>query len=197
LEDNVVEWATFGFLLVSGVLALVLAVRSYKMRKRFILFFGVFGVFCVVSALEEMSWGQRIFHIKSPRFFLENSSQREINVHNVIQKRFNLKPKHIAGVILFAYGVCLPLLLANRKIERLAARMGLVVPPVALSFSFLIGAVMMFDWPTGEEEELGELFFSICFFFFMASEYLRARENTALGHCACAISPSPQPLHNS
>lgn len=197
LEDNVVEWVTVGFLLVSGVLGLVLAVRSYRMRKGFALFFGVFGVFCILCALEEISWGQRIFHIKSPSFFLEKSAQREINVHNVIQKRFNLKTKHIAGLVLFAYGVCLPLLLANRKIERLVARCGLVVPPVALSFSFLIAAVMMFDWPTGQEEELGELFFAICFFFFMASEYLRAPENTALGDYAYAISPSPQPLQNS
>jgi hypothetical protein len=42
LEDYIVEWATFGFLLVSGILALVLAARSYKMRKRSVLFFGIF-----------------------------------------------------------------------------------------------------------------------------------------------------------
>src|SRR3981189_2528302 len=84
LEDNIAEWATFGFLLVSGIIALLLAVRTFKMRKRFVIFFGVFGGFCVLSALEEISWGQRLFRIESPRFFLENNSQREINVHNVI-----------------------------------------------------------------------------------------------------------------
>jgi hypothetical protein len=171
-EDQVVEWATFGFLFASGVLGLALAVRLSKTQKGFVLFFGVFGVLCVLFALEEISWGQRIFRIKSPDFFLENSSQREINVHNVFQKRFGVKTKHIAGFSLFAYGVCLPLLVANPKAKRLLARYGLVVPPRALSLSFLLAAIMMFDWPTGEEEELGELFFSICLFFFITAEFL-------------------------
>jgi hypothetical protein len=30
---------------------------------------------CVVLALEEMSWGERIFKIQSPKIFLENSDQ--------------------------------------------------------------------------------------------------------------------------
>jgi hypothetical protein len=34
---------------------------------------------------------------------------------------------------------------------------------------------MMIDWPTGEEEELGELFFSVCFFLFILGEFLTRR----------------------
>jgi hypothetical protein len=175
LEDGVVEWATFGLLLLSGVLALVLAARLYRARERFVLFFALFGVFCVFLALEEISWVQRIFHIKSPQFFLENSSQREINVHNVIQKRLGVKTKHIAGLSLFVYGVCLPLLVTNRKAKRLLAKCALVVPPPTLLLGFLLGAIMMIDWPTGEEEELGELFFSVCFFLFILGEFLTRR----------------------
>lgn len=171
-EDQVVEWATFGCLLAAGVFGLVLAVRLSKTQKGLVLFFGVFGVFCLLSALEEISWGQRIFRIKSPEFFLENSSQREINIHNVFQKRSGLKTKHIAGLSLFIYGVCLPLLGAHPKVQGFLTRYGLVVPPRALSLSFLLAAIMMFDWPTGEEEELGELFFSICLFLFVAGEFI-------------------------
>jgi hypothetical protein len=175
LEDGVVEWATFGLLLLSGVLALVLAAHLFRARARFVLFFGVFGVFCVFLALEEISWVQRIFHIKSPQFFLENSSQREINLHNVMQKRLGVKTKHIAGLSLFVYGVCLPLLVRHRKAKRLLGKYGLVVPPATLILSFLLGAIMMIDWPTGEEEELGELFFSVCFFLFILGEFLTRR----------------------
>jgi hypothetical protein len=171
-EDQVVEWATFGFLLAAGVLGLGLAIRLSRAQKGFVLFFGVFGVFCLLSALEEISWGQRIFRIQSPEFFLENSSQREINLHNVFQKRSGLKTKHIAGLSLFIYGVCLPWLGVHPKVKGLLTRYGLVVPPRALSLSFLLAAMMMFDWPTGEEEELGELFFSICLFLFMAGEFI-------------------------
>ena len=169
-EDRVVEWATFGFLLAAGVLGLGAAIRLSRAQKGFVLFFSVFGVFCLVSALEEISWGQRIFRIPSPEFFLENSSQREINIHNVFQKRSGLKTKHIAGLSLFVYGACLPWLAAHPKVHRFLTRSGLVVPPRALSLSFLLAALMMFDRPTGEEEELGELFFGICLFLFVARE---------------------------
>jgi hypothetical protein len=107
----------------------------------------------------------------------------------VIQKKFNLKTKHVAGLILFAYGVCLPLLLKNRTVDELVSPCGLVVPPIALSFSFLIAAVMMLDRPTGQEEELGELFFAICFFLFIAAEYLRSSVNVAAGQYVSANSP--------
>ncbi|HEY5743231.1 MAG TPA: hypothetical protein VIS99_11880, partial [Terrimicrobiaceae bacterium] len=109
LEDNIVEWLTFGLLLGSGLLAVFLAARTFGQARRPAIFFGIFGLCCVLFAFEEISWGQRVLHIKSPSFFLENSSQREINVHNVIQKKFHIKTKHIAGLTLFVYGVCLPL----------------------------------------------------------------------------------------
>jgi len=45
--------------------------------------------------------------------------------------------------------------------------MGLVVPPLVLALSFFLAALMMMDQPTGQEEEIGEFFFSVCFFLFM------------------------------
>ena len=32
--------------------------------------------------MEEISWGQRIFKIESPEFFIQNNFQRELNLHN-------------------------------------------------------------------------------------------------------------------
>ena len=51
--------------------------------------------------------------------------------------------------------------------------MGFVVPPPVLAISFFIAALMMWDRPTGWEEEIGEFFFSLCFFLFMLMEHLK------------------------
>ena len=103
----------------------------------------------------------------------QNSDQREINAHNVIQQKFRVKTKHIAGWTLFVYGVCLPLILVNPRWRSRSEKVGLVVPPRALSISFFIAALMMFDRPTGREEEIGEFFFSLCFLQFIILETFR------------------------
>ena len=41
-----------------------------------IIFFFGFG--------EEISWGQRIFNIETPNFFIENNLQSETNIHNLM-----------------------------------------------------------------------------------------------------------------
>ena len=133
-----------------------------------------FGLFCLFLALEEINWGQRIIGVKSPRLFKRYSDQpKHINVHNLLQGVTGLKTKHIAGISLFGYGACLPFLTRfSRSVDRGVAATGLVLPPLRLVPSFAIGTLMMLDDPTGDEEELGELFFSICFLLFMATEYV-------------------------
>ena len=43
----------------------------------------VMAVIFFVIGMEEISWGQRIFNIKSSQFFLENNMQNETNLHNL------------------------------------------------------------------------------------------------------------------
>ena len=180
LEDSVVEWLTFVFLFLSGLLSLFIAIQIRKRTHRYHWFFIAFSLFCILAALEEISWGQRIFGMESPEFFLRNSDVGEINVHNVIKTWYRVKVKYVAGWSLFLYGTCLPMLALNHRIRSLFERIRLVVPPPVLAFSFFIAAlIIMFDRPTGEEEEIGELFFSLCFFLFMIMEYLKPeREDT-------------------
>ncbi len=181
LEDSVVEWLTFVFLFLSGLLSFFIAVQIRKRTHRYQWFFIAFSLFCILASLEEISWGQRIFGIRSPEFFLSNSDNEEMNVHNVLQKWYGIKTKYITGWSLFLYGTVLPLLALNRRIGSFLTRIRFVVPPPALSLSFFIAALMMFDRPTGWEEEIGELFFSLCFFLFMVMEYLKAEREDIEG----------------
>jgi len=190
LEDNLLEWLTFVLLFLTGVLSLIIALKIRKNQGPYFWFFLIFSILCILFSLEEISWGQRILGIKSPEFFLEHSSQREINIHNVLQKwgkalsifwiTYDLETKHIAGLTLFVYGTCLPIIALNRRISSFFRRIQLVVPPPILSFSFLIAALMTFDKPTEREEEIGEFFFSICLFLFTVMEHLKLERKSAM-----------------
>lgn len=168
-EFHVVQSGTFIFLFFCGILAVFISTRAIQNKK----FYLIFGILCLLFAFEEINWGQRLIGIQTPEFFDKYSDQSDINAHNLLQKTFGFKTKHVAGWVLFFYGVCLPLICLRKKIKSLLARNHIVVPPLILSHSFLIAALMMFDYPTGQEEELGELFFSICFILFIIQEYFK------------------------
>jgi len=189
-EDNLLEWSTFILFFLTGVVSLIIAIQIRKNQGSYFWFFLIFSILCILVSLEEISWYQRIFDIKSPEFFLEHSDQREINIHNVIQQwgknisifgiAYNLKTKHIAGLTLVVYGTCLPIIALNRRVSSFFRRKQFVVPPLILSFSFYIAALMMFDKPTGQEEEIGEFFFSICLFLFAFMEYLKLERKNVM-----------------
>jgi hypothetical protein len=173
-EDGIVEWITFLFLFVSGLLALSLAPSLKKRSDRYFIFFLLFGIGFILFSLEEISWGQRIFGFESPEFFLEQSDQQETNIHNVLQNEFNFKTKHVTGWILFFYGGCLPLLCLINFVEKITRILRLKIPPVSLIPSFLVGSAYMIDKPIGVEEEYGELLLSLCLLIFIGLEFSKS-----------------------
>jgi len=167
-EDGVAEWLTFAFLLAAAAGAANIALRQHRGLAGRDWFFLGFAAVCLLGALEEISWGQRIFGFASPEFFLEHSSQSEINAHNVAQKWTGLKTKHVTGVVFFLYGAVLPLALRFKRIELLMHRLAIAIPQKRLVAGFAIAALMMFDKPTRAEEEIGEMLFSLALLFFVA-----------------------------
>ena len=181
-EDGLLEWLTVIFLCLAGLIAFCIAMRGRKNQQPNFWFFLIFSLACLLCALEEISWGQRIFDIQSSEFFLEHNDQRETNIHNVIQKwgrslpffgaTYDFKTKHVAGLTLLLYGAFLPILAKKPQVANFCRTLHCVIPPRILSVSFFIAALMMIDVPTGQEEEIGEFFFSLCFVLFMLMEYL-------------------------
>lgn len=167
-EDSITEWLTFLFLIVAGFLSFLIALRIKTKHGYFHWFFILFFAFNILAGMEEISWGQRVFGLETTGVFKEHSDQNEINLHNTFQGIFQIKTKHIALVVLFVYGVILPWLMQNKKKE--TSNMLLrqfIFPPIFLSGGFLIASILMLDFQTGHEEEIGELFFSLCFFIMM------------------------------
>lgn len=83
LESKPVEWVQFFALLaaavVSGKIALCLKARGVLECYLYVLV-GL-GLFFV--AMEEISWGQWVFHFEPPEIFKEVNKQQELNVHNL------------------------------------------------------------------------------------------------------------------
>ena len=178
-EDKLYEWLTFIMLCVSGCFSLYIAIQArLRPNSKVSLFFFVFSFICFFAALEEISWWQRILKVESPNFFLLYSDQKEINAHNVLQQWLHIKTKHVVGIVLFLYGVCLPYLACcHNNIRAIFNKVNLVIPPFFLLPGFLLATVMMFDRPTRQEEEIGELLFSLCFVLFMLYEWLVRRDS--------------------
>lgn len=169
-EDSPAQVLTAVFLFLSTLISLFIAFEIRKRTGHYHWFFIAFSAFCLLGTLEEINWGQDIFDFQTPEFFLKKSDQPDVNVHNIFQKQAGIKTKHIEGVVLFVYGVCLPLLARHPKVASYLVRWKFIVPPPVLAPSFLIGSLLMIDWPTGDEEEIGEFFHSLCFFLFMVME---------------------------
>ena len=169
-EDGPVETLTAILLCLAALFALIASFRvpdTLRWARPFLI---LFCVFSALMALEETSWGERLFDIEPGEFFQENSDQKETNFHNVMQHYLKhhgfvvTKTRQISATVLLVYGVILPILNALAPFRSWLRTCRVVVPPPALIPGFLLGAVLAwFDRPTGREEELGEVLFSLCF----------------------------------
>jgi hypothetical protein len=83
-EDNVVESATFLAYLMAWVVAMSLSIDFYRQQHGvYALLYGVLSAGLFLIAMEEISWGQRIFHMHTPAYFAAHNYKDEINFHNL------------------------------------------------------------------------------------------------------------------
>lgn len=166
VEDGIVEWMQFlCFALTSGLLAF-LAVEQWQRTPKInlqLLAFAGLAALVGLAALEEVSWFQRVLHIASPEFFLQNNRQSETNLHNLamgsgsIHKNVLLKLIAIVGI---THNIILPLLAKKRPgIQRFIESLGGYLPPLSASVIYIVLTAishLMIDHP--RKGELGEMF---------------------------------------
>ena len=80
-EDGVIENATVFVYFYSFIFSLLIA-KEFKNKKILFILFLILGIGFFFIALEEISWGQRIFDFESPDWFPENI-QDETTIHNL------------------------------------------------------------------------------------------------------------------
>lgn len=84
VEDGPIEWFSVLILISAMVYCLSYVKKNWsKSRSAGICYFLMAMVF-LFGAGEEVSWGQRIFDIYPPEFFIKHNTQYETNLHNLV-----------------------------------------------------------------------------------------------------------------
>lgn len=156
-EDSWVEMCSFVAWVVAFVCLARLWVIDKASRKAGVVIL-VIGTF--LCAMEEISWGQRIFNIPVPNFFRQYNMQSELNIHNFAQPwRYY---SHVATVLLVWCMV--PTLLIHRsKLFRVwRDRWALPTVPVHLWPIFFPSIFFLYNkGPFSRADELAELFVAV------------------------------------
>jgi len=154
-EDQALEWASFwSFFIASGVFA-VAASRQRRTTDALPWFLVGLALFCVFVAMEEISWGQRVFGHRPPDYFLAQNFQQELNLHNIASTKIRLLAFRS---IVLGYGVLLPLIALVPFVRRLFSRLAIVPPPIELTPSMfaMYWIHLWYPWKfTGEVIECG------------------------------------------
>lgn len=104
-EDSFVECAEF-FIYVGALILAIFAGLGY-LKKRHVLNGCLLFLlaFCLMFvSMEEISWGQRIFKLNTPRFFQQYNFQGEISIHNLKPVQDKLILLNVLFGYLFSFG---------------------------------------------------------------------------------------------
>lgn len=82
-EDGLNETLQFFFFFITAYISFKNASLVYRYNKKWFAFIMLFAIGLLFIALEEISWGQRIFDIKSSDWLIANNYQQEITIHNI------------------------------------------------------------------------------------------------------------------
>lgn len=191
-EDGFIENLTFIALLAIVVLMFrrFLRLRSEK-GKWFKLMLLLMGAFALFGAGEEISWGQRIFNIESPEFFLTHNAQGETNVHNMLVNEHKVN-KIIFSKLLFI-AIALYLLVFSLAYKRSAAfaividhQLGIPIPR-AYQIGAFVSMLLLTNLVTdGKGAELLE--FGSCMVFLLIFLYPKNEAIYTSSKCQVAIA---------
>ena len=83
-EDGVSEWWSVGTYLAAAGMAALAAVSLGRMGyRRFEIVYALLAVGFILGALEEISWGQRLFGWGTPEALTRLNEQNETTIHNL------------------------------------------------------------------------------------------------------------------
>ncbi|MEE8525565.1 MAG: hypothetical protein V3T72_16640 [Thermoanaerobaculia bacterium] len=161
-EDEFLEWATFWAFIAAAAAGAFATLRQWRGARRVPWFLAGVSWFCFLVAMEEISWGQRVFGYRPPTYFLAENFQQELNFHNVMATDLRMLGFKL---ITLGYGVALPVLAWVPAIGRLFSRLAIVAPPWLLIPSFLISYLVYEDRPWSFTGEWIEMMLGLGFLF--------------------------------
>ncbi len=145
IEDGFTEWSTVVFLLI-GLYVCVRRVWLLKGQRPMLFLFmtSLLALFFFFGAGEEISWGQRIFHVQSSEFFAHNNAQGETNLHNLVINGVKLNKVIFGagiGVLLFLYlAVLIPLYRYKDGVKKFVDKFAV---PIAQNYQIIAYVVLL------------------------------------------------------
>ena len=168
-EDGLVEWLTVLGLILGVIVCIQRFFKLRKVRSWWFLFIVLgLAILLFFAAGEEISWGQRIFHIQSSEFFKERNSQGETNLHNLIVDGVKLNKLIFSIGLTIAMGVYLlvfPILYRyHAGTKRFIDRSGIPLPKAYQVISMLLVFLITSLLPHEKKAEMLEAGIALLFF---------------------------------
>ncbi len=155
-EDEFGEYATaVSYLVMAAFFALLVVQADGKMRRLLWLFIAICAFFV---GMEEISWGQRLFHLPTPEVLQEHNVQKELSLHNLIET----DPLHTvaAWVIIVGVAASAVLLLAREgpfvRFRHVLEHAGFPLMPIPLAPWFALTAYFFLTGSFVKGDEVGE-----------------------------------------
>lgn len=167
-EDGLAEYGTALILFLIGLLLLVRFIKLRKIKK----VLWQLGIVClaalfIFAAGEEISWGQRIFNIESSEYFIENNTQGETNLHNMVvgdTKINTLIFSQLLTLVMVLYLIFTPFLYRRFSfIKRLADTFAVPIVKWHHTIAFLVVTGIVAIQSSSRRWELYELAFAVIF----------------------------------
>lgn len=174
--DGLVEEDSFYENLTSVFLFFASGTLLYKFftYKKYYGLWWKLGILLMAVALffgagEEISWGQRIFHIQSSEFFKENNAQAETNLHNMIVDGVKLNKIIFSNLMSICFGfyfLFVPLLWKkSKKLNALIDQFGISVPrPIHVIGFIIITLLILIPIEHSRKWEIWEYAFALVMF---------------------------------
>lgn len=136
VEDGIIEWLQFVAVATTCLVLFARLMRSGKNKRWKLLPVGLLAALAFFFvAGEEISWGQRIFQIETPEYFLEKNAQQETNLHNLVigEKKVNrIITNRVLPALMLSYLLLLiPLYHRNASVRRWCDQWGI---PIAKNY---------------------------------------------------------------
>ncbi len=161
-EDGVLEWSTFWSFIFACILFAIATINRTTSGFKAYWFLAGLSLFCLVFAMEEISWGQRLLGYRPPSYFLAENYQQELNFHNIIDTNFR---KIILSIIILGYGVFLPLLNSIPSAQKLFTKWNIILPDINLLGAFAATYILYLTYPIRYSGEIVEFMLGLCFLF--------------------------------
>lgn len=163
-EDGIIEYFTAFFLLSVSIYSINKLLKTAKVISSKNIGIILFSIIFFFGFGEEISWGQRIFNIETPNFFIENNLQSETNIHNLMIGGVKLNKLIFTNSLFFIfsfYFLAIPYLYAKSNyVKSVINKFSIVIPKYSQSIIFICSTIIIYLFNHDRISEIWECLFA-------------------------------------